>query len=76
MRIKKARHYYHAKLIAIYLTAAAVLAVGSAIVTVNCHNAMYSDQISLFSINKEDGRTVITVMGRVISGECSSEDQP
>lgn len=45
----KKRLIYHLKLAAVFAAAAAMLAVGSEIIHVNCYNAMNSDSISLFS---------------------------
>ncbi|MDD6990989.1 MAG: hypothetical protein PUI48_04085 [Oscillospiraceae bacterium] len=61
---RKRKAEYYLSIISIYIISAAVLAVGSAIVTVNCHNAMSSDKMTLFDISSEGGSIIITVMDK------------
>ncbi|MBQ7782437.1 MAG: hypothetical protein IJ368_00550 [Oscillospiraceae bacterium] len=63
-RIIKYRIIYYIKLISIFITAAIVLAIGSAIVHVNCHNAMNSTQMVLFDIEQTESGISVTVMDR------------
>ncbi len=60
----KSKAGYYLSIISIYIISAAVLAVGGAVVTVNCHNAVSSDKMTLFDINVEDGDIIVTVMDR------------
>ncbi|MDY3792370.1 MAG: hypothetical protein SOZ56_07815 [Oscillospiraceae bacterium] len=64
MSERKRKAEYYLSIISIYIISAAVLAVGSAIVTVNCHNAMSSDKMTLFDISSEGGNIIITVMDK------------
>lgn len=64
MSERKRKAEYYLSIISIYIISAAVLAVGSAIVTVNCHNAMSSDKMTLFDISLEGGSIIITVMDK------------
>lgn len=61
---RKRKVRYYLSIISIYIISAAALAVGSAIVTVNCHNAMSSDKMTLFHIGSEGGSVIITVMDK------------
>ncbi|MGN0638578.1 MAG: hypothetical protein ACI4J0_09415 [Huintestinicola sp.] len=61
---RKRKTEYFLSIISIYIISAAALAVGSAIVTVNCHNAMNSDKMTLFDISSEGGNIIITVMDK------------
>lgn len=60
----KSKAGYYLSIISIYIISAAMLAVGGAIVTVNCHNAVSSDKMTLFDINVEDGDIIVTVMDK------------
>ena len=60
----KSKAGYYLSIISIFIISAAMLAVGGAVVTVNCHNAVSSDKITLFDINIEDGDIIVTVMDR------------
>ena len=60
----KSKAGYYLSIISIYIIAAAMLAVGGAVVTVNCHNAVSSDKMTLFDINVEDGDIIVTVMDK------------
>lgn len=60
--LRKIRYYL--LITAIFIFAVTALITGAAIVSVNCHNVMNAERISLFEIEKRDGETVITVMGR------------
>lgn len=60
----KSKAGYYLSIISIFIISAAMLAVGGAVVTVNCHNAVSSDKITLFDINVEDGDIIVTVMDR------------
>lgn len=55
---------YYAKLTGIFLLSAAVLAAGSAVVRVNCHNAVSSTQMTLFNVEKNGDEVVITFMDK------------
>lgn len=63
MKFKNKAGYY-LSIISIFIISAAMLAVGGAVVTVNCHNAVSSDKMTLFDINVEDGDIIVTVMDR------------
>lgn len=60
----KSKTGYYLSIISIFIISAAMLAVGGAVVTVNCHNAVSSDKMTLFDINVEDGDIIVTVMDR------------
>lgn len=61
---RKRKFIYTAELMGIFLLAGAVLAAGSAIVSVNCHNAMYSDRMVLFDVEKRGDVIAVTVMDK------------
>ena len=61
---RKRKVEYYLCIISVCIISAAALAVGSAIVTVNCHNAMNSDKMTLFDISSEGGSIIITVMDK------------
>ena len=63
MKFKNKAGYY-LSIISIFIISAAMLAVGGAVVTVNCHNAVSSDKMALFDIDDEDGDIIVTVMDR------------
>ena len=58
----KGKTGYYMKIAATFITGAAVLAVGSAAVTVNCSNMMNGTHIVLFDVKKDDGKITFTVM--------------
>lgn len=60
----KSKAGYYLSIISIYIISAAMLAVGGAVVTVNCHNAVSSDKMTLFDVNVEDGDIIVTVMDK------------
>lgn len=60
----KSKAGYYLSIISIYIISAAMLAIGGAVVTVNCHNAVSSDKMTLFDINVEDGDIIVTVMDK------------
>lgn len=60
----KRKAEYFLSIVSIYIISAAALLIGSAIVTVNCHNAMNSDKMTLFDINSENGNIIITIMDK------------
>lgn len=60
----KSKLGYYLSIISIYIISAAMLAVGGAVVTVNCHNAVSSDKMTLFDVNTENGNIIITVMDK------------
>lgn len=60
----KSKAGYYLSIISIFIISAAMLAVGGAVVTVNCHNAVSSNKMTLFDINVEDGDIIVTVMDR------------
>lgn len=60
----KSKAGYYLSIISIFIISAAMLAVGGAVVTVNCHNAVSSDKMTLFDINVEDGDIIVTVMDK------------
>lgn len=60
----KSKAGYYLSIISIYIISAAMLAVGGAVVTVNCHNAVSSDKMTLFDITVEDGDIIVTVMDK------------
>lgn len=61
---RKKRFFYHVKIAVSFLTAAAALVVGSAVVSVNCHNKVSAGKITLFDVRQEEDSIVVTVMGR------------
>lgn len=63
MKFKNKAGYY-LSIISIFIISAAMLVIGGAVVTVNCHNAVSSDKMTLFDINVEDGDIIVTVMDR------------
>lgn len=63
MKFKNKAGYY-LSIISIFIISAAMLVIGGAVVTVNCHNAVSSDKITLFDINVENGDIIVTVMDR------------
>lgn len=69
--LRKIRYYL--LIAAIFIFAAAALVTGAAIVSVNCHNVMSADRISLFEIEKRGDETIISVMGREI--KAADEDR-
>ena len=50
-------------IICVILGAGAALYVGSSIVSVNCHNAMYSDKMEMFAWEEKNGSRVLIVFG-------------
>lgn len=60
----KSKAGYYLSIISIFIISAAMLVIGGAVVTVNCHNAMSSDKMTLFDISVEDGDIIVTVMDR------------
>lgn len=60
----KQKFKYYAKLTGIFLLSAVCLAAGSAVVRVNCHNAVSSTQMTLFDVEKDGDELVITVMDK------------
>ena len=70
---RKVRYYF--LLLLIFMTAFITLVTGAAIVSVNCHNAMNAERISLFEIERKTGETVVRVMGREYYMENDSEDE-
>ena len=60
----KSKAGYYLSIISIFIISAAMLVIGGAVVTVNCHNAVSSDKITLFDINVENGDIIVTVMDR------------
>lgn len=60
----KSKAGYYLSIISIFIISAAMLVIGGAVVTVNCHNAVSSDKMTLFDINVEDGDIIVTVMDR------------
>lgn len=63
MKFKNKAGYY-LSIISIFIISAAMLVIGGAVVTVNCHNAVSSDKMTLFDINVENGDIIVTVMDR------------
>lgn len=63
MKFKNKAGYY-LSIISIFIISAAMLVIGGAVVTVNCHNAVSSDKMTLFDISVEDGDIIVTVMDR------------
>ncbi len=61
---RKKRLMYHLSVISVCIISAAAVIVGSAVVTVNCHNAMYSDKMTLFRISSVGDTVIITVMDK------------
>ncbi len=55
---------YYSQIMCIFAAAAAALAAGSAVVSVNCHNAMYSDKMVLFDAYRSEDGIVITFMDK------------
>lgn len=55
---------YHLSVISVCIISAAAVIVGSAVVTVNCHNAMYSDKMTLFHVSAAGDTIIITVMDK------------
>lgn len=60
----KSKAGYYLSIISIFIISAAMLVIGGAVVTVNCHNAVSSDKMTLFDINVENGDIIVTVMDR------------
>lgn len=60
----KSKAGYYLSIISIFIISAAMLVIGGAVVTVNCHNAVSSDKMTLFDISVEDGDIIVTVMDR------------
>lgn len=60
----KSKAGYYLSIISIYIISAAMLAVGGAIVTVNCHNAVSRDKMTLFDVTVESGNIIVTVMDK------------
>lgn len=60
----KSKAGYYLSIISIFIISAAMLVIGGAVVTVNCHNAVSSDKMTLFDINVEDGDIIVTVMDK------------
>ena len=60
----KSKAGYYLSIISIFIISAAMLVIGGAVVTVNCHNAVSSDKMTLFDINIEDGDIIVTVMDK------------
>ena len=60
----KSKAGYYLSIISIFIISAAMLAVGGAVVTVNCHNAVSSDKMTLFDISVEDGDIIVTFMDK------------
>ncbi len=58
---------YYMTIAAVFFGSAAVLTIGSAVVTVNCHNAMNSKKIVLFDAEKTGNEWVITIAGNKYS---------
>ncbi|MCI7768087.1 MAG: hypothetical protein MSJ26_08960 [Oscillospiraceae bacterium] len=58
------RFMYHLSVISVCIISAAAVIVGSAVVTVNCHNAMYSDKMTLFHVSAAGDTIIITVMDK------------
>ena len=63
MKFKNKAGYY-LSIISIFIISAAMLVIGGAVVTVNCHNAVSSDKMTLFDINVENGDIIVTVMDK------------
>lgn len=59
---RRVRYYF--LLLLIFMSGFIALAIGAAIVSVNCHNIMSADRISLFEIERKTDETVVRVMGR------------
>lgn len=60
----KSKAGYYLSIISIFIISAAMLVIGGAVVTVNCHNAVSSDKMTLFDINVENGDIIVTVMDK------------
>ena len=60
----KSKAGYYLSIISIFIISAAMLVIGGAVVTVNCHNAVSSDKMTLFDISVEDGDIIVTVMDK------------
>ena len=61
---KNSKSAYILKIMSIYALSAVILAVGSGVVSVNCHNRVCSSKMVLFDVEKEGDELVITVMDR------------
>ena len=63
----KKKHYgkwYYPAIISVYILFAALVTAGGAVVTVNCHNALYSDKMVLIDFSKTESGFVLTVMDK------------
>ncbi|MGN0664914.1 MAG: hypothetical protein ACI4KF_00145 [Huintestinicola sp.] len=61
--MKKSKLRYYISILCIFLGAGMAVYVGSSVVTVNCHNAMYSDKMEMFSWERDNDSRVLTVFG-------------
>lgn len=67
MEAKKRRRQkfiYRAEITLIFILSATALVIGSAIVSVNCHNIMNSTQMVLFEVEKQDDGITVIFMDR------------
>lgn len=60
----KRKFIYRAEIIGIFLLSAAMLVIGSSIVSVNCYNTMNSSQMVLFDVQREGDDIIITYMDK------------
>lgn len=65
---------YYLLMLLIFIGGAAALTAGAAIVSVNSHNIVSAERISLFEIERKPDETVLRVMGREYYFENGSGD--
>lgn len=65
---------YYLLMLLIFIGGAAALTAGAAIVSVNSHNIVSAERISLFEIERKPDETVLRVMGREYYFENDSSD--
>lgn len=61
---RKRKFIYRMEIITIFMLAAAALAVGSAVVTVNSGNVMNGTQTVLFDLEKNDREITVIIMDK------------
>ena len=63
-RYRKKRAMYYLSIISVCIISAAAFVVGSAVVTVNCHNTVSSSKMVLFDVSTSGDTVIITVMDK------------
>ncbi|MGN0642813.1 MAG: hypothetical protein ACI4JJ_06670 [Huintestinicola sp.] len=62
-RRHSSRAVYFLKIASVFIMSAFAVAAGGCIVSVNCHNSMYSDKIELFAVHEKGDGIVVTLAG-------------